>query len=83
MLKENLEDNSVDLIIMIILFGTGRTFNGFIDLEPIRSEIEKHYIPRFEEMLRVLSNTGTIYVQMDYRINHWLRCLLDDYFWLS
>lgn len=80
---KNIEDKSINLIYSDILFGTGRKFNGFIDLKPIRSEIEKHYIPRFEEMYRVLSDTGTIYIHCDWHISHWIRCLLDDVFGYS
>ena len=31
-------------------------------------------------MHRILKDTGSIYLQMDTRINHWLRCILDDIF---
>ena len=73
-------DESVDLIYCDILYGTGRNFGDYQDLKPIRSEIEAHYLPRLKEMHRVLKPTGSIYLQMDTRINHWLRCILDDIF---
>ena len=73
-------DESVDLIYCDILYGTGRNFGDYQDLKPIRSEIEAHYLPRLKEMHRVLKRTGSIYLQMDYRINHWIRCLMDDVF---
>ena len=73
-------DESVDLIYCDILYGTGRNFGDYQDLKPIRSEIEAHYLPRIKEMHRVLKNTGSIYLQMDTRINHWLRILMDDVF---
>ncbi len=31
-------------------------------------------------MHRVLKSTGTIYLQMDTKINHWIRCIMDDIF---
>ncbi len=31
-------------------------------------------------MHRVLTNNGQIYIQCDYRIIHWVRCILDDVF---
>lgn len=77
---ETLPDNSINLIYSDILYATGKKLNDFIDLKPIRSEVEKHYIPRFQELHRVLSETGTIYLHMDWRINHWIRCLMDDIF---
>jgi len=73
-------NESVDLIYSDILCGTGRNFGDYQDLKPIRSEIEAHYLPRLKEMHRVLKSTGSIYLQMDYRINHWIRCLMDEVF---
>ena len=73
-------DESVDLIYCDILYGTGRNFGDYQDLKPIRSEIEAHYLPRLKEMHRVLKSTGSIYLQMDTRIVHWIRCLMDDVF---
>ena len=84
--QDNLEllksqpDESVDLIYCDILYGTGRNFGDYQDLKPIRSEIEAHYLPRLKEMHRVLKSTGSIYLQMDTKINHWLRCIMDDIF---
>ena len=79
-LMEQMEDESVDLIYCDILYGTGRNFGDYRDLKPIRSEIEAHYLPRLKEMYRVLKDTGSIYLQMDTRINHWIRCIMDDVF---
>tara|TARA_R110000744_G_scaffold22008_1_gene56504 strand:+ start:160 stop:954 length:795 start_codon:yes stop_codon:yes gene_type:complete len=85
-LKDNLDlmaeikDNTVDLIYCDILYGTGRKFKDYQDLKPKREVIEEHYIPRIKEMHRILKDTGSIYLQMDTRINHWLRCILDDVF---
>ena len=73
-------NESVDLIYSDILYGTGRNFGDFQDLKPIRSEIEAHYLPRLKEMHRVLKSTGSIYLQMDYRITHWIRLIMDDIF---
>lgn len=73
-------NESVDLIYSDILYGTGRNFGDYQDLKPIRSEIEAHYLPRLKEMHRVLKSTGSIYLQMDTRINHWMRILMDEVF---
>jgi DNA modification methylase len=84
--QDNLEllksqpDESVDLIYCDILYGTGRNFGDYQDLKPIRIEIESHYLPRLIEMKRVLKQNGSIYLQMDTRINHWMRILMDDVF---
>ena len=79
-LMAEIKDNTIDLIYCDILYGTGRKFKDYQDLKPIRSEIESHYIPRIKEMHRILKPTGSIYLQMDTRINHWMRCLIDDIF---
>ena len=79
-LMAEVEDNTVDLIYCDILYGTGKNFTDYQDLKPIRSEIEKHYIPRIKEMHRILKDTGSIYLQMDTKINHWIRCIMEDIF---
>jgi len=79
-LMKTIESNTIDLIYCDILYGTGRNFGDYQDLKPIRSEIEAHYIPRIKEMHRILKPTGSIYLQMDTRINHWIRCIMDDIF---
>jgi len=79
-LMAEMQDNTVDLIYCDILYGTGRKFKDYQDLKPIRSEIEAHYITRLKEMHRILKPTGSIYLQMDTRINHWIRCIMDDIF---
>jgi site-specific DNA-methyltransferase (adenine-specific) len=79
-LIKTIESNTIDLIYCDILYGTGRKFNDYQDLKPIRTDIENHYIPRIKEMHRILKPTGSIYLQMDTRINHWIRCILDDIF---
>lgn len=84
--KDNLEllseisDNSIDLIYCDILYATGRKFKHYQDLRPVKSEVDSHYIPRIKEMHRVLKETGTIYLQMDTRIDHWIRLIMDDVF---
>ena len=71
---------SVDLIYSDILYGTGRNFGEYQDLKPKRDVIESHYLPRLIEMKRVLKQNGSIYLQMDTRINHWMRILMDKVF---
>lgn len=79
-LMRGLPDNYVDLIYCDVLYGTGRKFKDYQDLKPVRGDIEAHYAPRLIEMHRILKSTGSIYLQMDTRINHWMRCLMDDVF---
>jgi len=79
-LMAEIKDNTIDLIYCDILYGTGRKFKDYQDLKPKRDIIEEHYIPRIKEMHRILKPTGSIYLQMDTRINHWMRCIMDDVF---
>jgi len=79
-LMKTIESNTIDLIYCDILYGTGRKFKDYQDLKPNRVEIENHYIPRLKEMHRILKPTGSIYLQMDTKINHWVRCIMDDIF---
>lgn len=79
-LMAEIENNTIDLIYCDILYGTGRKFKDYQDLKPKREIIEAHYIPRTKEMHRILKDTGSIYLQMDTKINHWVRCILDDVF---
>lgn len=79
-LLPTLPDNSIDLIYCDILYGTGKRFKDYQDIKAKKSIIEAHYIPRLQQMHRVLQHTGTIYLQMDIRINHWIRNIMDDIF---
>ena len=75
-----LESESIDLIYSDILYGTGRNFGDYQDIKADRKTVEAFYIPRITEMHRLLKNTGSIYLQMDTRINHYVRLILEDIF---
>jgi len=77
---KGIPDNYIDLIYLDILYGTGRNFKDYEDLKADRKIIDDFYIPRIKEMYRILKDTGSIYLQMDWRINHWIRLILDDVF---
>lgn len=79
-LMKVIPNETVDLIYCDILYGTGKDFMDYKDLYPIKEFIYAHYEPRIKEMHRILKDTGSIYLQMDYRIVHWVRCILDDIF---
>lgn len=79
-LLANIPDSYIDLIYCDILYGTGRNFGDYQDLKAEKKVIEEHYIPRFSEMRRSLKESGRIFVQCDYHINHWIRLILDDIF---
>lgn len=73
-------NSCVNLIYCDILYGTGRDFGDYQDLLPDKKVISNHYGLRLEELHRILRDDGTLYLQMDYRISHWVRCLMDDIF---
>ncbi len=79
-LLKQIESNSVNLIYCDILYGTGRNFGDYQDLKAERKVIEEHYVPRIAEMKRVLKNNGSIFLQMDFKISHWVRVIMDDVF---
>ena len=77
---KKINDNSIDLIYSDILYGTGKNFGAFKDIQAIKKEIEEFYTPRLIEFHRILKVTGNIVLQMDKRINHWIRIILDNIF---
>ena len=79
-LMAEIPDNTIDLIYSDILYGTGRNFGEYQDLKPKQDVIERHYLLRLIEMKRVLKQNGSIYLQMDTKINHWMRIMMDDVF---
>lgn len=79
-LMQKIPKESIDLIYCDILFGTGKKLKDYQDLKPIKEDIDAHYHPRIKEMHRILKKTGSIYLQMDNRINHWVRLICDCYF---
>ncbi|KKN27090.1 hypothetical protein LCGC14_0868130 [marine sediment metagenome] len=82
-LMKQLSDSFIDLIYCDILYGTGQNFGDYRDIKANRNTINKFYIPRFQEMYRILKDTGSIYIHCDWRTNHWIRCILDDSFGYS
>lgn len=77
-LMKSLPDNHINLIYCDILYGTGRNFGDYQDLKAERRVIEEHYVPRITEMKRILNENGSIYLQMDYKISHWVRIICEE-----
>jgi len=79
-LLKNLNDNTVDLIYCDILYNTRKKFRDYNDnLGDTKKAIE-WYKPRLIEMFRVLKETGTIYLQMDWRLVHYIKIEMDKIF---
>ena len=81
--KDNLEllneipDDYIDLIYCDILYNTGKNFKDYNDNLGTPEEAIGWYRPRLLEMKRVLKNTGSIYLQCDYRLVHYLKVEMD------
>lgn len=79
-LLKKLESNSIDLIYGDVLYGTGRDFVEYKDLNSNYEEVFEFYNERLLECKRVLKYNGCCYFQMDTRINHWFRLIMDKIF---
>jgi len=79
-LMKQLPDNYIDLIYCDILYNTGRKFKDYNDNLGTPQEAILWYEPRLLEMFRLLKNTGSIYLQMDYRLVHYMKVAMDDIF---
>lgn len=79
-LLKQLPDESIDLIYCDILYNTGKKFKDYDDNLGTPQQAIEWYRPRLVEMKRVLKNTGSIYLQMDYRLVHYLKVEMDSIF---
>lgn len=87
--KDNLEllkelpDKCIDLIYCDILYNTGKKFRDFNDNLGTPAQAINWYKPRLFEMFRVLKETGSIYLQCDFRIVHYLKIEMDNIFGIN
>ena len=79
-LLKQLPDNYIDLIYCDILYNTGRKFKDYDDNLGTSQEAILWYEPRLIEMKRILKETGSIYIQMDYRLAHYIKIAMDNVF---
>ena len=79
-LLKQLDSNSIDLIYCDILYNTGKKFKDYNDNLGTPQQAIEWYKPRLIEMKRVLKNTGSIYLQCDWRLNAYLRVYMDELF---
>ena len=82
-LLKQLDSESIDLIYCDILYNTGKKFKDFVDKLGTPQEAIEWYRPRLIEMNRVLKETGSIYLQCDYRLVHYLKVEMDSIFGLN
>ena len=82
-LLKQLPSESIDLIYSDILYNTGKKFKDYDDKLGTPQEAMEWYKPRLIEMHRVLKDTGSIYLQCDYRLVHYLKVEMDNIFGLD
>jgi hypothetical protein len=78
---QSLSNNYIDLIYCDILYNTGRKFDDFDDNLGTTQDAIARYKPRLVEMYRILKETGSIYLHMDYRLVHYMKVEMDKIFW--
>ena len=75
-----IKECSINLIYCDILYNTGKSFTDYNDNLGTPQEAIDWYRPRFEQMKRVLTNDGLLYIQCDYNLSHYIKILLDEIF---
>lgn len=82
LLKE-LPENSINLIYCDILYNTGKKFDDYLDDLGEPEEAMEWYRPRIEEMKRVLAENGSIFIHCNWRMDSYMRILMDEIFGTS
>ncbi len=82
-LLRNLESESINLIYCDILYNTGKVFDDYTDVLGTPKQAVEWYRGRFEEMKRVLTSNGSIYIHCNWRLDSYMRILLDEIFGTS
>ena len=82
-LLKQIDDNSIDLIYCDVLYNTGKKFDDYDDNLGTPQQAMEWYKPRLLEMFRVLKDTGSIYLQCDYRLIHYLKIEMDTIFGIN
>lgn len=76
----SLRDESINLIYCDILYNTGKVFDDYADKLGSPKEAIEWYRPRIEEMKRVLANNGSIFIHCNWRLDSYMRILMDEIF---
>jgi len=79
-LLRQMESETVNLIYCDILYNTGKVFDDYNDNLGSPIEAVEWYRPRFEEMKRVLKSNGSIFIHCNWRLDSYMRILLDEIF---
>lgn len=79
-LLRSLSNGCINLIYCDVLYNSGKTFGYYEDNLGSPQEAIEWYRPRFEEMKRVLASNGSIYIHCNWRLDSYLRVLMDEIF---
>lgn len=79
-LLKSLESGSIDLIYCDILYNTGKVFDDYNDNLGNPEEATEWYRPRVIEMKRVLKDNGSIFLHCNWRLDSYIRILMDEIF---
>lgn len=79
-LLTRMEDESVNLIYCDILYNTGKIFDDYNDDLGSPEEAMEWYWPRFVEMKRVLTSDGSIFIHCNWRLDSYIRVIMDKIF---
>lgn len=77
---KNMNDRSVNLIYCDILYNTGKRFDDYNDNLGSPMEAIDWYRPRIIEMKRVLTDNGSIFIHCNWRLDSYMRILMDEIF---
>lgn len=77
---ESLPSKSLSLIYSDILYNSGKKFDDYNDNLGKPNEAVEWYRPRIQEMHRVLNDNGSIYIHCNWRLDSYIRILLDEIF---
>lgn len=76
----NMCSGTVNLIYCDILYNTGKKFDDYDDNLGTPAEAIKWYKPRIQEMRRVLTSNGSIFIHCNWRLDSYMRILMDEVF---
>lgn len=79
-LLKSLPAESVNLIYCDILYNTGKKFDDYDDNLGSPKEAIEWYRPRILEMRRVLAGDGSIFIHCNWRLDSYMRILMDEIF---
>ena len=79
----NLPDKSINLIYCDVLYNSGKKFDDYDDNLGSPTEAVEWYRPRFEEMKRVLTDNGSIFIHCNWRLDSYLRVFMDEIFGIN